>query len=216
MSTVKILVTRPEHDDVVNYLSSRSNEILLFAKEKGVTFKDLGAEKVTRKEFEKIIKNTLPSFVLFNGHGNSDRILGHNDEPIVIESENEELLRGKIVYAVSCHAGASLGVAMVKKGCITFIGYKDKFAFLTDNNHECTPEEDELAKWFKEASNEVPHALIKGNSTQIAYDKSQRKYKELISKFSSSNAILEAASIRFWMFWNMQNQVIIGSEDAKI
>jgi len=216
MSTIKVLITRPEHDDVVKYLSDWSHDILIFAKDKGITCKDLGSKDVNRKEFEKVIKNISPSFVMFNGHGFEDRILGHKDEPLIIQGENEHLLKDMIVYAVSCNAGASLGSEMVEKGCNAFIGYKDKFAFLTDNNRECIPEEDELALPFKEASNEVPHALIKGNAAKVAYDKSQNKCKELIKKYSSSDAALEAASIRFWLFWNMENQVIFGNPESKI
>jgi hypothetical protein len=188
----------------------------MFAKERGVSYKDLGSENVTLKEFEKIIKNVNPSFVMFNGHGFVDTILGHKDEPILIQGKNSYLLKDKIVYAVSCNAGASLGKDLVDEGCNAFIGYKDKFAFLTDNSRECNPEDDELARPFKDASNEVPHAIIKGNIVQEAYDKSQNRYKDLIMKFSSSNMILEAESIRFWLFWNMDNQVIFGNPESKM
>ncbi len=214
MSSRKAIVTRPEFDKVTSYLSEWCEEIILLASEKGIKIKDLGCENVTRKEFEKYMKKQKPTLVIMNGHGKPDRIGGHKNEVLVIKGENEHILKNKIVYALSCHSAEELGKAAIEKGTTSYIGYNRPFCFLTNKNKECTPEDDELANNFKEASNKVPISLVNGKPSGVAYRKSQDKFRELIIGFGSSDALPEAKDIRFWLFWNMRSQVLLGEENA--
>ena len=204
MTSQSALITRPEHDKITKYLSEWNDEIIAEAKKRGVPMKDLAGEKATRAEFEKFLNKQNPSLIFLNGHGDSETVKGHKDEPLVKCNDNEAVLKHKVIYALSCDSAAKLGVSAVEKGTKAYIGYTEPFSFLTNKNKECRPKDDELANVFKEASNQVSLALLRGKSPQEAYDLSQMKFKELMQKFSASNAPPDAEEIRFWLFWDMQ------------
>lgn len=210
------IVTRPEHDKVTTYLSSWAQDILLFAKEKGVNLADLGAEKVTRKNFEKYLSKKNPKLVFINGHGAPDSIAGHKDEILIKKGENEHILKDKIVYALSCHSAVELGPSAIGKGTKAFIGYNNPFCFLTDKNKECTPEEDELANIFKKGTNQVPLCLVRKKNVLESYNRSQNKFLDLIKEYSASDALPEAKDIRFWLFWDVKSQEKLGEDQASL
>ena len=185
MSSIKLLVTRPEYDIVTSYLSSWALDALELADKLNVKFSDLGCENVNRKEFDKRMKAMNPSFVFLNGHGTADSVLGHNSEIILQADDNDSLLKNKIVYALACESALELGPSAINKGALAYIGYVQPFAILTDANSESVPEDDKLAQWFKESSVQVSDAILRGKSTQAAYEKSQNKYKELINVFKN-------------------------------
>lgn len=217
MSSKRVLVTRPEHDKVTNYLSNWAHEVIIYAKARGVDIVDLGSDKVKRKIFEEYMSSINPRLVFINGHGNRDCVCGHKDEIILQKDKNEKILAGKIVYALSCHSGAELGPAAIKNGnADAYIGYNAPFCFLTDKYRECTPDEDPLANVFKKASNQIPFSLIKGKSVEDAYKNSQNKFKELIRQYGVSDSSPEAAEIRFWLFWDMSSQVVHGKNEASL
>lgn len=214
MSSKNAIVTRPEHDNVTKYLSEWNKEIIVAANKKDVLIKDLSGDKATREEFEKFLKKQDPKLVLLNGHGDADTVKGHKDKPLLKCGDNEEILKGKIVYALSCESAANLGVCAVDKGTKAYIGYTEPFSFLTNKNKECRPKDDELANVFKEASNQISLSLVEGKSVEEAYNNSQSKFKELMRRFSASDASPEAKDIRFWLFWDMVSQVVLGDGKA--
>ncbi|MBI4146795.1 hypothetical protein HY489_05660 [Candidatus Woesearchaeota archaeon] len=209
MTSQNAIITRPEHDKITKYLSEWNKEVITEAKKKGILMKDLAADKANRTEFEKFLTKQNPSFVFLNGHGDAETVKGHKDEPLVKCGDNEEVLKDKVVYALSCDSASKLGASAIKKGTKAYIGYTEPFSFLTNKNKECRPKDDELANVFKEASNQVALALLNGKTAEDAYNVSQLKFKELMQKFSASNAPLEAEEIRFWLFWDMQAQAVL-------
>jgi len=212
--TCQALVTLPEHDTETLYLSQWASEAVLEATERGCEVKELDGADATRANLEKFLKKQRPPFLFFNGHGNDDAIFGHQDEDLVKAGVNEGILRDKIVYALACMSAAKLGPAAIAAGTKAYIGYEERFAFVTSKNHECEPDEDKLANIFKEASNEVPAALFKGATTKAAFERSQRKHTDLIRRHSTSDALPEWKDIRFWLFWNMKAQRLLGDPDA--
>ena len=216
MSSIQIVVTKPEHDVVTNYLSDWSNEVIVDAQKLNKGVKELVHDKANKNDFEKFVKSQKPSFIFLNGHGSPDSVMGHKDEILVKKDLNENILSGSIVYAVSCESALELGPAAVENGARAYIGYVAPFAFLTNTSSECIPDEDGLAKWFKEPSNQVPFNILKGKTAQESHTKSQNKFKELIRKLSSSETILEAKDVRFWLFWDMTSQRLLGDPEARM
>lgn len=212
----KLLVIRPEWDKVTYYLSDWSYEIILLAQANSFQVKDLGGEKANRTEFEKFIKKQNPDFIIINGHGSPSKIQGHKNQIILEKDKNDDILKDKVIYALSCHSAKELGPAAVEKGAKAYVGYESPFGFLTNKNKECIPNEDELANIFKIPSNEIPINLIKGKTVGESFEKSQEKFKEMIIKFGSSQSESEAKEIRFWLFWDMEVQVALGDMDATV
>ena len=129
-----LIITMPRYDDVTEYFSQFSKEILKTAKGESLPVKPLVDGEATKFSFESIAKKFPYNFVVLNGHGNAVEILGQDKKPLIAEGVNEELLAGKITYARACESGASLGKSVVslnKEGC--FIGYELPFQFYGNN-----------------------------------------------------------------------------------
>ena len=149
----KCLITRPNHDKVTSYLFNWSKEII--EQNFGVQFLNLEGENANKNKVESYLKKQNPKLVLFNGHGNDNVICGFKDEIIIQLNENDNLLKGKIIYSLSCSSAKSLGKNAVKKGAHAFIGYKEPFVIYTDSERETTPLKDNIASSFLNPSNLV-------------------------------------------------------------
>ena len=206
---ISAIITRPEHDKITKYLSEWNEEIIAEAKKRGILIKDLAAKKANRAAFESFVIKQNPELVFLNGHGDSETVKGHKNEPLVKCNDNEKVLNDKTVYALACDSASKLGISAINKGTKAYIGYTDPFSFLTNKNKECRPKDDELANVFKEASNQVSLALLRGKTPKEAYDLSQSKFRELMQRFSASDAAPEAREVRFWLFWDMQAQAVL-------
>ncbi len=210
-----ILITLPRHDEITEYLSQFSYQIDEAANERGIEIKKLKDKDVTKNVFEKIIKSQDYKIIVFNGHG-SDRTIMGNKEILVEAGVNDFLIRDRIVYARSCHAGAILGKSCTKnseEGC--FIGYDKPFQFYVDVQWVGNPLKDNIARLFLESSNIVPISLIKGNLSIEAHERSKKQMLKNIKKIlekpnSESFKITEA------LWNNYLGQVIYGNKEARL
>lgn len=209
------LLTRPQHEHRVSYLYAWSDDILDFAKNQNIPFTDFKREEANKENVENYLKKRNPSLVIFNGHGAADVILGHKDLPVIMINDNEDLLKDKIVYARACYAAASLGNSIVKKGGKCFLGYSQPFAWVHSADRTCNPATDRLAFPFKEISNSIPLALLDGRTAKEAHDKTKKLGLKLIRKYSLSESDETSKEIRFWLFWDINYQELLGDGDVK-
>lgn len=213
---IKCLITKPNHDKVTSYLSSWSKKISESEYPQQVQFLELDGAKATRLNVESYLKKQNPRVVLFNGHGDYDRICGFKDEVLIKNRENEGLLKGKIVYSLSCSSAKELGKSAVLKGAYVFIGYDEPFVIYTDSEREATPLKDSIASSFMEPSNRVSISILKGNTAREASNKSKKEFEREANKFLTSNAIEGGGRIAAALLWDMYHQNVAGDDDAKI
>ncbi len=216
MNPKKLLITRPRHDTLLNYLFYWSAELIRSAKEHNLMVLDCPGKKANREKVCGYLSKQSPCLVIFNGHGSQTAICGHKDQELIKSGVNEELLKSKITYAVSCKTAVHLGRQAHKKGASAFIGYEQDFGVVMDNSRVCTPAKDRFSEPFKKSSNAVGLSLIKGNTAGEAFEKSQRVSGSLIRELASSNASKENKEIRFWLFWNKRFQRLIGDKNTTI
>lgn len=209
---LRILLTRPNHDQITTYISQWSSLIIDFARSKGCDILDLEGKKANRKTFEKYLLSNKPKFILLNGHGSSDVICGHNDEVLIDSSSGAELIAKTIIYARSCNSGEALGGILVGKGTLSFIGYVKPFTIAMENKYSSRPKDDPLAKMFLEPSNLVATTIIKGNTVYEAHHRSILAMKNSLSDMISSNK----KDYAFALYNNMISQVLIGDPEAKL
>ncbi len=212
----KLLITRPRHDTTVEYLSYWSKEIIKSAKDNNMRVLDCLDKQANKEKVTNYLKKQKPELVIFNGHGNEKTVGGYNNEELIKSGENEELLKSKIVYSIACSTAAKLGKKAYDKGTKAFIGYEQEFAFVVDSTRESNPSKDKNSRPFKKASNAVALSLIKGNTAEEAFEKSQKTYSELIREYSTSTTNKEHKEIRFWLFWNKRFQKLIGKKKVTI
>lgn len=207
-----LLITRPFYDETTNYLFHWSKEIIEEAKKKNVQVFDLARNRVTKREVTSVLSKRQPSLVVFNGHGDSDRISGDAGEILLKTGENEELLKSKIIYAVSCKSAAELGSRSIRAGALSYIGYDDDFIFFYETDKLTRPLNDKTAKLFLEPSNRVAISLIKGHAAKSAHERSKAAFRQNIEELLTSESIDSYLARYLW--WDMTHQVCLGDGDA--
>ncbi len=210
----KLLITRPEHDDTTYYLSNWSKKVIEFANTKEIKLFDLHRDKARKPEVTSIIEKQAPGLIVFNGHGDDKCVTGHKNEALVEAGKNESLLKEKITYAVSCRSAKMLGPKSVSAGAKAYIGYDDDFVFIYSPEKITQPLRDDTAKLFLEPSNELIVSLIKGNSAEESYKRSQDFFKERMKKLLTSEATPEETSMARYLWWDMVHQVRLGDKKA--
>ncbi len=209
------LLTRPEHDDTTHYLSIWSKETITLAQNHRIKVLDLHRERATKSEVEGVISKFSPNLVLFNGHGNDNTIAGHGNQPIVTVGKNEEILKSKIVYAVSCKSAKCLGPKSIEAGAISYTGYDDDFIFVYEPEKVSRPLQDETVKLFLEPSNLFIDSLIKGNTIKESRKRTEDMFRRNIVKALGSTIQDDASIVRF-LWWNRRHFVSHGDLDARL
>ena len=202
-----LLLTRPNYDPATNYLYFWSKFIV--TPTHGFKILDLKDKKANNQTFTSYIKKHQPFVVVFNGHGNDKTILGQDGEILIESGINDGLLKGKIIYARCCEAGKLLGPSCVRKGARAFIGYKKKYYLCYSESHISRPLQDPVAKLFLEPSNLVPQSILKGNTTKLAYEKSQKAILRNIQYMVSTAASDDQRDAAPYLWANKANQVLL-------
>jgi|AntAceMinimDraft_17_1070374.scaffolds.fasta_scaffold30312_3 hypothetical protein len=212
--SVNFLITLPNHDDTTHYLSAWGKEIIKTAKNSNLKVFDLQGEKANKKEFESKIKNFSPKLIMLNGHGSKNIVTGHKNEILLKAGENEELLKSKIVYALSCSSAKILGLKSVKKGALNYTGYMDDFIFMYEPNLFSRPILDKTANLFLSPSNVFIESLIKGNKVRDSFERSRKAMEKNFKKSLSTSEIDPTISRFLW--WNLRNFSSQGDMEVSI
>ena len=213
---MRILITRPRHDKATNYLYFWSEPVIDIVQKKNVTLTDLSADKANKTLLWQYCKKVKPSIIFFNGHGSADTINGHENQPLVTTLDNLSIFTNCIFYCRSCDSASVLGQVLIDSGAAGFIGYRRKFTVGYMPQFLTHPLSDPLAKLFLEPSNLIPISLIKRNSMQEAYRKSQTAMHTNLRKMLSSDASSKQRYYAQYLWANIRNQVILGDKDAKV
>ncbi len=209
-----LLITRPLFDHTTHYLFHWSKTIINFAKTKKNKVIDVKEDRVNKKTFDSVLRKMNPNLVLLNGHGEKDVVLGQNNEPILIAGENEDLLAGRIIYALACKSAQILGKKSIESGAIAYIGYKEDFLFYTNSSYSARPLDDPRAKMFLEPSNLISISLLKSHTTQEACEKSKSAILKNIQHLTAINSPDQFMIPD--LLWNMENLECLVDQNAII
>lgn len=207
------LITRPKYDETTHYLFYWSQEIIELAKKKSIQVLDLAKERANKKEFVSIVTKKQPLFIFFNGHGNADRVNGHENKVLVKVGENEGVLKSKIVYALSCKSAKKLGPQSIKIGAIAYLGYDDDFVFVYNLGKISKPLNDNLAALFLRPSNQLVKSLLKGHSIEDSYKRSRDLFIGNIQELLTSKPSPYDYAIPYLM-WDLGHLVCLGNKSA--
>ena len=203
-----LLVTRPRHDVTTYYLYHWTAEIIKEAKKKGFKLLDLSKRRANKKVAESMLRKMQPLLVFLNGHGSSDCVTGHNNQPMIKKSENSELLESKIIYARSCQSGKELGPDCIENGACAYIGYTENFVLCLNEDKTRRPLEDSTAELFLGPSNQVMVSLLKGHSAENANSRSKVYFLKNIQKVINSDS--SEHYLAAYLYHDMKNQVCLG------
>ncbi|MBS3079515.1 hypothetical protein J4218_05320 [Candidatus Pacearchaeota archaeon] len=212
-----ILFSRPKHDDTMEYLYHYSKELIKLSESIGITTINLEKEAANKKFVVERIISQNPDLIIFNGHGSSRTISGHKDEILFsCDDKNLDILKGKIIYSLTCSSASKLGIESVNRGALVFIGYKYDFAVGRDPDSEASPRRDKIAKFFFEPSNILSSFLIHGKTAKIAVNKAKEKMMENISYLSMTRDFPDAIHYAPYLYGNYAGLIIRGHEEASI
>nr|NIM45686.1 hypothetical protein [Nitrososphaeria archaeon] len=126
-----ILNCVPKFDSVTEYSSRWNGEIMDYIREKGVSIESLLKDDAVRSKVEAALQEHPGEAFVFYDHGDKDCLVG-NDRTPVIDLRNVGLLRDRIVYTLACLSAKILGYEAHRRGCKTYWGYTEVFAFTSD------------------------------------------------------------------------------------
>lgn len=208
-----MLITRPENDCTTRYLSVWSKEVIDEAKKKGINVIDLWRGKANRKRVISTLEKRAPRLVFLNGHG-SDKFVRGYDEEIILKHSDRKAVKLKIIFARSCKSAKILGQKAITQGATAYLGYKEDFWFTYNIAKISRPLEDKTAALFLEPSNYLVISLLKDHSTGYANNKSKALFRKNIEKLLIRGPSAEDYDTIRYLYWDMINQVCLGSEEA--
>ena len=209
------LLTRPNYDQTTNYLFYWAELVLKSAKSKKILTFDLADDQANRKNFEKSLKKHKPTFIFLNGHGSASSVTGNNGEILLSFAKNEELVKKKVVYALSCQSAKRLGKSCVSSGCVSYLGYDEDFIFCFEEDKQNSPLDDKTAGYFLAPAVNLAVDTVEGKTTGEAFENSQESFKQNIVKFSLSDSTPEERELLPYLVWDFQHQVCLGDQKAK-
>lgn len=201
------IITRPFYDPTTSYLHRWNLSVVKYARTVLKSVADLDEKNANRKNLESYIKKLKPELIILNGHGSEDSVLGQGGDILIKVGENEYILKGSVVFSLSCSSAKVLGPASTKKGAKAYIGYTQDFIFAYTDGYFTKAEQDPLAKLFLEPTNKIATSLIAGNSPKDSHQKGLKFFQKNLEKVLLSNSSEEYVA-RF-LIWDMIHQTCL-------
>lgn len=149
------------------------------------------------------------------GHGNNSTFTG-DSEMMIFNTANCDILRGRVVYLLSCYTANKLGPAIIAAGGIAYGGYNIAWTWVTyDTNRD--PYIDWYAEGFYRSSNEFPIALIQGGTVAEARVRCIAEYNRWIGIWETErrNDGYAAETIK-WLINDRDGLTVLGDTNATI
>lgn len=215
MSNIAI-VTLPNSDQTTRYISAWAELTLESLKSNKLKFIPLVKGKATQSIFQSMCEKHKPSLVFLNGHGGPDAVCGQNNEVLLKAGENDVVLAGSVVYALSCSSAKLLGPSAVSNGTRAYIGYTEDFIFFISPDKRTKPREDKTAEKFLAPANHVIISLAKGHTTLEATGAAKSYFLKSIQGFASSKSSGEEREYIRYLVWNMRNLTCVGDTKTTV
>jgi hypothetical protein len=203
---------RASFDRATRAASTALERALSYMRSRGINVSDLLGERATRSNAIADINSRDPLFILGEGHGSPSNFSGHNKE-IIFQVCNCSELKDRVVYLLSCEAGAQLGPDTIRKGARAFIGYKKPFVWIMATTGD--PLADPYGKGAFEPVLELIYKLADGRIAGEAYNASMDKWNQWIDHWSRSTDPT-APLVLQTLINNRDCQVLLGDQNATI
>lgn len=214
MPTRVAIITNPAYDEVTNYLYAWSEELINSATSNPGSFSihELNKDEVNRENLIQLVEEKNPHLILFHGHGGSAEIYGFEHNVLIACDDNEELLKSRIIYSLTCDSGKKLGPKCVSLGTKAFVGYKKEFKFAhLGMGTKALQRSDILAKMFLQPAFEISKAFLEGSTLEQAYRKSQIMYANNLQILLTSSNPTISQTYASGLYHDMINQVALGN-----
>ena len=190
---------------------------------------DLRNHDAVRPTFEEAVRNENPSVVVGAGHGLSTLYSGQflgpgyslllarpgtpEEKPdLHIDLDNAGIMRGRVVYLLSCLAGKSLGPYIVERGGRAFAGFSEEFVWTVSSPR--LPGVDDLARSFGRLATAFPKALASGRTVGEAEEEFRRTADAEVRRWEESGHPFAREVVK-WLLWDKDAFTVIGDKSAR-
>jgi hypothetical protein len=208
----RFLLTRPDHDPAVTYLSFWSLPLITQAVKHEFTVDDLAESRVTVANFNRSLEFS-PSLILINGHGLPELITGYKNQVIISTKLINQQLAGAIIYGRSCQTANLLGPALINAGVKTYIGYTNDLVIVTSESPN--PLDDKIASLFLEPLNLIISQLLLGHKSITGFKKCQKALRKNI-RFLLKSRLKQTRDLAAYLWHDLNCQVLLGNDQSKV
>ncbi len=178
---------------------------------------DLRGNDAVGVKFESAVRTEDSSLLVGCGHGNPEIWVGQYVEAerrysTLMTTYNAELMRGRVVYLLSCNTARKLGPEIIRKGGIAYAGYNDEFVWTVESPE--SPAADRLAAPFGSASTTFPRALVGGKTVREAKEQTLKAFDGEIERWEK-NEDPYAREVVKWLLWDREAFTVLGNEEAR-
>ncbi len=145
--------------------------------------------------------------VLFYGHGSDAELLGASWP--IIDAENIGLAAGSIFVAIACSSAKVLGPTSVKRGVTAYLGFRDRFVWVSrDPDDGC----------FEEAINSGVSKLIDGGTAADALDSMSSALGDIVEYYLNGEGKKSPNRAIGWLaaYWDQQHIELHGLNTARL
>lgn len=168
----------------------------------------LFGEDATKANFAPACAIPTVDFITGLGHGNVAVFTGHEHEELWrVGNYISQEVRGKIIHLLSCLTAQKLGYDLVDKGALAYFGYKEKFAFLSQDPGPTDITEDPIADRFFKCDSEIDRLIADGHQASEVYKGVMELYERQFEEFAESYP--DDAK---WLRHDMQALVLYGNK----
>lgn len=208
-----ILLARPDFDPATLYGAYWIGVVGSKARQLGWQVTDLYKKEASSSNFRGGIEQQDPIFVHGVGHGNETMYSVEDEEITLTACQDDQIMKDRIVYLLSCRTAVELGPSMVSKGCFAYLGYRVDFTWIIMPPYD--PPTDMYGLSFMAATNAIAISILEGKTALTAYKKGVEIFNKEIDKWSKSEDV-EASEMVHWLTWDRDGLVLRGEQSASV
>jgi hypothetical protein len=138
---------RSAYDDLTHYVAEYFALAVENAEKLGFKVVDLYGADANRQSLIDALSRFTPKAVVFGTHGFTNELRAY-DGAVIIGCSNDDLFKGKTVFALACQTADGLGRSSVEKGCLAYFGWMEDFIAIFDDAYMENPLADPYAQSF--------------------------------------------------------------------
>lgn len=129
------LFFRPNFEDLTHYVSSYLKYAVDNAENLGFHVIDLYADMATRENFIENVNGFNPYVIVVGTHGLEDELFAQGGDLLLKSCFNDQILKGRLTFALACKSATSLGYSAVSKDCLVYFGWLEDFVVILDESY---------------------------------------------------------------------------------
>lgn len=204
MSTV---LARTLLDEASEHSFAWAEDCVAAASTAGIPLKDLAKGDATPDKLRAALEEGKAVALVFYDHGSRRRFVSQ-DKGALVDYVGAKILKGRLVYSMSCLSGSALGPRIIDAGGLAFFGYREEFGFYIGSAEPA----------FREPANQGWLRLAEGQPVKEALHAMTEKFEEWLDYYARGEGgdDPDAPIIASWLIHDRDCLVALGDMDLKL